>query len=150
MNLNIKNKKAFYDYQIEKKLEAGIVLQGWEAKCIKGSRCQIRDAYIKIINNEAYIIGMNITPTNSVSMTETCDPTRTRKLLLNRKEISSLSGEINNSGYTIIPLDLHLKNNKIKLTIALAKGKSQKDKRSTMKENDWKREKERLNKNKLR
>lgn len=148
MGLNIKNRKAFFDYHIEDKIEAGIVLQGWEAKCIRGGRVNIKEAYIKVIKNEVFIVGMNINPTNTISTHEKCDPTRIRKLLLNKKEISMLSGKVSVEGNTIIPLDLHLKNKKIKITIATARGKNTRDKREDKKTKDWNREKERIMKNK--
>lgn len=148
--MNIKNKKAFFDYHIQDKYEAGLVLQGWEAKCIHGGRVNIKEAYIKIIKGEVFVVGMTVTPTSTISTHETCDPTRIKKLLLNKKEINKLIGVVGENGMTIVPIDLHLKNKKIKITIATARGKNQRDQREDQKNRDWKIEKARITKNNQR
>lgn len=145
-NLNIKNKKAFFDYKIEKQIEAGMVLTGSEVKCIKSGHVNIREAYIKIIKNEVYIIGMTTNPPNYITQGGDYDSRRTVKLLLNKKEINQLIGDISINGYTIVPIDLHIKNNKIKITIGVAKGKNTNDKRQTEKDREWSREKARISK----
>jgi SsrA-binding protein len=138
------NKKAFHDYFIEEKYEAGIVLQGWEAKAIRESRVQLKEAYVIIRNGELYMIGSHISPLLTASTHITPDPVRTRKLLLHAEEINKLIGKVERSGYTLVPLNLHYSRGRIKLEIGLAKGKKQHDKRESEKEREWQREKQRL------
>lgn len=138
------NKKAFHDYFIEEKIEAGIVLEGWEVKAIRDARVQIKEAYVIIRNGEIFLIGMHVTPLATASTHIKPDPTRTRKLLLHTTQISKLIGKVERAGYALVPLDLHYTKGRIKAEIGLAKGKKQHDKRDAEQEKDWKREKERL------
>jgi len=140
----VENRKAFHDYFIEQRLEAGIALEGWEVKAIRAGRAQIKEAYVIVSNDEIFLIGCHISPLISASTHVTPDPTRTRKLLLHAGEISRLIGSVEQDGYTLVPLDLHYKNGRIKLEIGLAKGKKQYDKRQDEKEKDWRREQQRL------
>lgn len=138
------NRKAFHDYFIEEKYEAGIVLNGWEAKAIRAGRAHLAEAYVVMKNGDLYLIGCHITPLATASTHVQPDPTRTRKLLLHSEELERLIGKVERAGYTLVPLDLHYKNGWIKLEIGLAKGKKQHDKREAEKERDWQREKQRL------
>ena len=140
----IANKKAFHDYFIEEKYEAGLCLQGWEVKAIRAGRPNIKESYVVIRNGEMFIFGMHITPLLSSSTHINPDPIRTRKLLMHAKQISKLIGLVERSGYTLMPLDLHFQKGRVKVEIGLAKGKKQHDKRETEKERDWDREKARL------
>jgi SsrA-binding protein len=140
----IANKKAFHDYFIEEKFEAGMVLEGWEVKAIRSGRANIKESYVVIRSGEVFLFGMHITPLPQASTHVSPDPIRTRKLLLHAKQISKLIGQVERAGYTMIPLDLHFLRGRIKLEIGLAKGKKQHDKRETEKERDWDREKARL------
>lgn len=143
-SLIVSNKKARHDYFLESKLQAGIMLEGWEVKSIRAGRVQLIDSYITLKNGEAWLLGAHITPLATASTHITPDPRRTRKLLLNQRELSKLFAQVNRQGYTIVPLDLHWKRNHIKVNIALAKGKHQHDKRQTVKQREWDREKQRL------
>lgn len=143
------NKKAFHDYFIEEKYEAGIVLEGWEVKAIRAARVQLKEAYIIIRGGELFIIGCHISPLPTASTHINPDPVRTRKLLLHVEEISKLIGKVERAGYTLVPLDMHYSRGRIKLEIGLAKGKKQHDKRETEKERDWQREKQRLVRSKV-
>lgn len=139
------NRRARHDYFIEQSLEAGLVLQGWEVKSLRGGRAQLSESYVTLKNGEAWLLGCHITPLSTVSTQHTRpDPTRTRKLLLNERELSKLSGNIMRKGYTLIALKLYWKKNRVKLAIALARGKQEHDKRTSLKEKDWQREKLRL------
>ncbi len=140
----IDNRKAFHDYFIEDKYEAGLVLQGWEVKAIRAGRANIKESYVVIRSAEIFIVGMHITPLESASTHITPDPTRTRKLLLHAEEIAKLIGKVERAGYALVPLDLHYTKGRIKISVGLAKGKKQFDKRETEKERDWEREKARL------
>ena len=140
----IQNKKAFHDYFIEDKYEAGIVLEGWEVKAIRDGRANIKEAYVIIQKGEIYLLGCHITPMGSASTHINPDNIRTRKLLLNNDEIVKLIGKVERSGFTLVPLDMHFKGSYIKYEIGLAKGKKQYDKRATEKEKDWNREKNRI------
>ncbi|MFZ9723139.1 MAG: SsrA-binding protein SmpB [Burkholderiaceae bacterium] len=140
----IDNKKAFHDYFIEERFEAGLVLQGWEAKAIRAGRAQLKEAYVVIRRAELYLIGAHISPLSSTSTHVTADPVRTRKLLLHGAEISKLIGKVERSGYALVPLNLHYSRGRIKLDLGLAKGKKQHDKRATEKEKEWNREKQRI------
>jgi SsrA-binding protein len=134
------NKKAFHDYFIEEKFEAGIVLEGWEVKAIRDNRINLKEAYVIIQRGEIYLIGCHVTPLGSASTHVRPDAIRTRKLLLHNEEIAKLIGKVERAGYTIVPLDMHYKGGRIKIQIGLAKGKKQYDKREAEKEKDWKRE----------
>ena len=140
----IDNRKAFHDYFIEDKYEAGLVLQGWEVKAIRAGRANIKESYVVIRGAEIFIVGMHITPLESASTHITPDPTRTRKLLLHAEEIAKLIGKVERAGYALVPIDLHYTKGRIKISVGLAKGKKQFDKRETEKERDWEREKARL------
>ena len=140
----IDNKKAFHDYFIEERFEAGLVLQGWEAKAIRAGRAQLKEAYLVIRRAELYLIGAHISPLSSTSTHVTADPVRTRKLLLHTAEISKLIGKVERAGYALVPLNLHYSRGRIKLDLGLAKGKKQHDKRATEKEKEWNREKQRI------
>ena len=140
----IDNRKAFHDYFIEDKYEAGLVLQGWEVKAIREGRANIKESYVVIRSAEIFIVGMHITPLESASTHIHPDPTRTRKLLLHAEEIAKLIGKVERAGYALVPLDLHYTKGRIKISVGLAKGKKQFDKRETEKERDWEREKARL------
>lgn len=138
------NKKAFHDYFIEERIEAGIVLEGWEVKAIRAGRAQIKEAYVVLKNGEVFLIGAHMSPLTTASTHVKTDPVRTRKLLLHRKEIAKLIGKVERAGYALVPLDLHYAKGRIKLAIGLAKGKKQYDKREAEKNKDWEREKGRI------
>jgi SsrA-binding protein len=139
------NRRARHDYFIEQSIEAGLVLQGWEVKSLRSGRAQLTESYVVLKNGEAWLLGCHITPLATVSINHSRpDPTRTRKLLLNERELSKFAGSIMRKGYTLIALKLYWKKNRIKLEIGLAKGKQEHDKRASIKEKDWQREKMRL------
>lgn len=138
------NKKARHDYFLENYIEAGIVLEGWEVKSIRAGRVQLRDSYVTLKGGEAWLLGAYITPLPTASTHINPDSQRTRKLLLNQKELSKLFGSVNRQGYTIVPVDMHWHHNRVKVEIALAKGKQTHDKRQTLKQKEWDREKQRL------
>ena len=138
------NKKAFHDFFIEEKFEAGIVLEGWEVKAIRAGRVQVKEAYVVVKNGEIWLLGMHITPLSEASTHVHPDPVRTRKLLLHEREIAKLIGKVERAGYTLVPVDLHYTRGWVKLEIGLAKGKKQHDKRATEQDKDWKREQGRL------
>jgi len=140
----VDNKKAFHDYFIEERFEAGLVLEGWEVKAIRAGRVQIKEAYVMLRGEEVYLIGCHISPLPTASTHIQPDPTRTRKLLLHAEEIGKLIGKVERAGYTLVPLDLHYSKGRVKLAIGLAHGKKQHDKRETEKKRDWEREKQRL------
>ena len=140
----VANKKAFHDYFIEEKIEAGVVLEGWEVKAIRARRASIKEAYVIVRDGEVFLFGMHITPLLAASSHVRPDPVRTRKLLLHAKQISKLIGQVERAGYTLMPLDLHFQRGRIKVEIGLAKGKKQHDKREAEKDRDWQREKARL------
>lgn len=143
-NTIAQNKKARFDYHLEEKFEAGIALQGWELKSLRAGKAQITDSYVLLKNGEAWLIGALITPLQTVSTHYVTDPTRTRKLLLSRREIDHLIGATQQKGYTCVCTALYWKGHLVKAAIALAKGKQQHDKRETEKERDWNREKQRV------
>ena len=138
------NKKAFHDFFIEEKYEAGIVLEGWEVKAIRDNRANIKEAYVIIQRGEVYLIGCHVTPMGAASTHIRPDAIRTRKLLLHNEEIAKLIGKVERAGYTLVPLDLHFKDGRVKVQIGLAKGKKQYDKRDAEKERDWERERGRI------
>jgi len=138
------NKKAFHDYFIEEKYEAGVVLEGWEVKAIRDNRVNIKEAYVIIQRGEIYLIGCHVTPLGAASTHVRPDAIRTRKLLLHNEEIAKLIGKVERAGYTLVPLDMHFTRGKIKVQIGLAKGKKQYDKREAEKDRDWQREKARI------
>jgi SsrA-binding protein len=138
------NRKARFEYFIEEHFEAGMVLQGWEVKSMRAGRAQLAEAYVYVRNEEAFLFGAHITPLKTASTHIVADPVRTRKLLLNKSELSRLVGAVERKGYTLVPLDLHWKNGRAKLEVGLAKGKKQHDKRHVEKDRDWQRDKARL------
>jgi SsrA-binding protein len=140
----IENRKAFHDYFIEERYEAGLVLEGWEVKAIRAGRVNLKEAYVILKSEEPYVIGMHISALPTASTHVNPDATRSRKLLLNADEISKLIGKVEQRGYTLVPLDLHYTKGLVKIAIGLAKGKKQYDKRETDKERDWQREQQRL------
>jgi SsrA-binding protein len=138
------NRRARHDYHIEDRYEAGLVLKGWEVKSLRAGRAQITEAYVVLKNGEAFLIGAHFTPLKQTSTHEIADAVRTRKLLLQGRELSSLIGKVERAGYTLVPLDLHWTHGRAKLEVGLAKGKKQHDKRADIKERDWQRQKERI------
>ncbi|MBI5918152.1 MAG: SsrA-binding protein SmpB [Nitrosomonadales bacterium] len=136
----IQNKKAFHDFFIEDRYEAGLMLEGWEVKSIRAGRVQLKEAYVLAKDGALYLFGSHISPLPTASTHIHPDPVRTRKLLLHQNEIDKLSGKVQRAGYTLMPLDMHYKNGRIKLEIGLAKGKKEHDKRDTERERDAKRE----------
>lgn len=140
----IDNKKAFHDYFIEDRLEAGLVLEGWEAKAIRAGRVQLKEAYVVIRQAEIFLIGCHISALPTASTHIKPDPVRTRKLLLKAEEISKLIGKVERSGYALVPVNLHYSKGRIKLEVGLAKGKRQHDKRASLKDREWQREQQRL------
>ena len=143
------NKKAFHDYFIEEKLEAGLVLEGWEVKSIRAGRVQIKEAYVIVKDGEAWLLGCHISPLTTASTHVKPDPVRTRKLLLHEREIAKLIGKVERAGYALVPLNMHFAKGRVKLEIGLAKGKKQYDKRESEKQKDWEREKGRLMRDKV-
>jgi len=143
----VDNKKAYHEYFIEEKFEAGVALLGWEVKAVRAGRAQIKEAYVVVKDGEIVLIGSHITPLISTSTHVAADATRTRKLLLHRREISRLVGLVERAGYTLVPLNFHFAKGRIKLDVGLAKGKKQYDKRATIKEREWNREQQRLLRN---
>ncbi len=140
----VENKKAFHDYFIEQRYEAGMVLEGWEVKAIRAGRAQLKEAYVIVKDNALHLIGAHISPLTTASTHVNPDPTRTRKLLMHAEEIKRLIGSVERAGYTLIPINLHYTRGRVKLEIGLAKGKKQHDKRADEKDKDWKREQQRL------
>ena len=144
------NKKAIFNYFIEERFEAGMVLEGWEVKAVREGKVQLTDGYVVIRDGEMYIIGCQINPLKTASSHVRPDAVRTKKLLLKKDEIKRLIGKVEQKGYTLVPLNLHWKNGKVKCDIGLAKGKAEHDKRDTIKEREGKREVERALKSRNR
>ncbi|MBM3377025.1 MAG: SsrA-binding protein SmpB [Betaproteobacteria bacterium] len=140
----VENKKAFHDYFIEERYEAGLVLEGWEAKAIRAGRVQIKEAYVVIRQAELFLIGCHISALPTASKHVLPDPVRTRKLLMKAQEISKLIGKVERAGYALVPINLHYAKGRIKLEVGLAKGKKQHDKRASEKDREWDRERQRL------
>lgn len=138
------NKRARHDYFIEERFEAGLSLQGWEVKSLRAGKAQLTDSYVIFQNGEALLLGAHISPLQTVSTHFVADPKRTRKLLLNRREIDKISGAVQQKGYTCVALSLYWKGHIAKCEIGLAKGKAEHDKRDTVKERDWERQKQRI------
>jgi SsrA-binding protein len=138
------NKKAFHDYSIEERFEAGVALEGWEVKSIRTGRVQLKESYALVKNGEAWLFGSHISPLPTASTHVHPDPLRTRKLLLHRSELNKLIGAVERRGYTLVPLAMYWKRGHIKLEVGLAKGKKQHDKRAAERERDWQREKQRV------
>ncbi len=137
----INNRKAFHDYFIEDKFEAGVVLEGWEVKSIRDGKVQLKDSYVRIKNGEVWLFGCHISPSISTSTHVRADSDRIKKLLLNKNEINKLIGKVEQKGYSIIALNLHFAKGFVKAEIALAKGKQLHDKRATEKDREWAKEK---------
>jgi SsrA-binding protein len=144
------NKKAAYNYLLEEKFEAGMVLQGWEVKALREGKVQLTDGYVVVKNGELFVIGCQINPLKTASTHVNPDAVRTKKLLMHKDEIRRLIGKVEQKGYTLVPLNLHWKAGKVKCEVALAKGKAEHDKRSTIKEREGKREVERAMKSRHR
>ncbi len=142
------NKKARHEYFIDERYEAGIALQGWEVKALRAGRLQLKEGYVLLKDGEAYLFGAHISPLSTTSTHVIADPTRSRKLLMHRRQIDSLIGAVERKGHTIVPLAMYWKNGKAKLEIGLARGKKQHDKRADSRDRDWQREKGRLLKHK--
>jgi SsrA-binding protein len=140
----VDNRKAFHDFFIEEKFEAGLVLEGWEVKAIRAGRAHLKEAYVIVRGAELALLGAHITPLTAASTHVNPDPTRTRKLLMHGHEIAKLIGKVERAGFTLVPLDLHYKGGRIKLEVGLAKGKKQYDKRDAEREREWQREKQRI------
>ncbi|MFY7697575.1 MAG: SsrA-binding protein SmpB [Legionella sp.] len=138
------NKKARFDYFIENEYEAGLVLQGWEVKSLRAGKINLSDAHVIIKNQEAWLLGSQIQPLPTTATHTAPDPSRTRKLLLSRRELSQLIGSIERQGYTLIPLSLYWKKSHIKINIGLAKGKKTHDKRDAIKDREWQRDRARI------
>ena len=143
----IQNRKAFHDYFVEERFEAGLVLEGWEVKSIRAGRGNIAEAYVVVRKNALWLLGAHISALPTASTHITPNPTRTRKLLMHAEEIRKLIGKVEQRGYTLIPLDLHYKGGRIKLEIGLAKGKQHHDKRAAERDKQWQRDKQRLIRN---
>jgi len=135
------NRRARHDFFIDERYEAGIALMGWEVKALRAGRLQLAEGYVLLKSDEAWLFGSHITPLNSASTHVVADPTRSRKLLLNRREIDHLVGAVERKGFTVVPLAMYWKNGRAKLEIGLARGKKEHDKRASEKDRDWQREK---------
>jgi len=140
----VENRKAFHDYFIEERYEAGLALEGWEVKAIRAGRANLKEAYVIVRGSEVFLLGSHISPLASASTHVHADPVRTRKLLLKAEEIRKLIGKVERAGYTLVPINLHFNKGNIKLEMGLAKGKKQYDKREAEKNKDWQREQQRL------
>lgn len=138
------NKKAKHNYFLEQKFEAGIALMGWEVKSLRDGKVNLTDTYVLIQNGEAWLVGTNITPLKTASTHYVTEPIRSRKLLLNRRELEKLEAGVNQKGHTCVCTALYWKNHLVKCEIALAKGKADFDKRQDEKERDWDRQKQRI------
>jgi SsrA-binding protein len=146
----IENRKATHDYFIEDRYEAGLVLEGWEVKAIRAGHVQLKESYVIVREGEIFIINMHISPLPTTSTHIHPNATRTRKLLLKAEEISKLIGKVEQRGYTLVPLNLHYRNGRVKIDIGLGRGKKLHDKRDTARDKDWAREKERVMKHDIR
>lgn len=140
----VENRKAFHDYFVEERFEAGLMLEGWEVKAIRAGRVQLQEAYVVLRQGAFWLIGCHISPLLAASTHIHPDPTRTRKLLLHVQEIRKLIGKVERAGYTLVPINLHFTRGRIKLDMGLGKGKKLYDKRETAKQRDWDREKQRI------
>lgn len=138
------NKKARFNYFIEERFEAGLALEGWEVKSMRAGKAQLSESYVTVRGGEAWLLGSHIAPMTSASSHVKADPTRTRKLLMHRRELDRLTGLVERRGYTLVPLELYWSKGKAKLAVGLAKGKQRHDKRATEKDRDWQRDKARI------
>ncbi|MFT5879558.1 MAG: SsrA-binding protein [Moritella sp.] len=144
------NKTARFEYKIEDSFEAGLELQGWEVKSLRAGKVNITESYVFIKNGEAFVSGVQIMPLEAASTHVVCNPTRIRKLLLNKRELEVLAGKVERQGYTIVATSMYWKQAWVKLNIGLAKGKKEHDKRADVKDREWKIDKERMMKHKSR
>ncbi len=138
------NKKARHDYFIIEQIEAGLILEGWEVKSLRAKSIQLKESYVLIKDMEAWLLGAHISPLPTTSTHKSVDPTRTRKLLLHKNELSKLVGAVERKGFTIVPLSMYWKKGVAKIEIGIAKGKQKQDKRASIKERDWQRDKQRI------
>ncbi len=145
-----RNKKAAFNYFIEERFEAGLALKGWEVKSMRAGKAQLSEAYVTVKDGEIWLFGAHLTPLSSASSHIEADPTRTRKLLMHRREIDRLTGLVERRGFTLVPLDLYWKQGRAKLAVGLARGKRKRDKRAAEKDRDWARDKERILKHRSR
>jgi len=139
-----RNKRATFDFAIDERFEAGVMLQGWEVKSLREGRVQLVDGYVQLVRMEAWLYGCSITPLVNASTHVVAEAQRRRKLLLNRRELSRLIGAVERKGYTIVAMSMYWKNGKVKLEIGIGKGKKEFDKRATIKDRDWQRDKARV------
>jgi SsrA-binding protein len=139
-----RNKRARFEYHIEERLEAGLGLEGWEVKSLRESRVQFADSYVLLKDNEAFLFGCRIDPLPTASKHITPDPTRTRKLLLHRREIDRITSLVERKGFTVVPTYMYWSRGKVKVEIGIAKGKKAHDKRADQKDRDWERQKARI------
>lgn len=149
-NTIARNKTASFEYTIENRLEAGLELQGWEVKSLRAGKVNITESYVFIKNGEAFMSGAQIMPLDAASTHVVCNPTRIRKLLLNKRELEVLASKVERQGYTIVATSMYWKQAWVKVNIGLAKGKKEHDKRSDVKDREWKIDKERMMKHKVR
>jgi len=140
----VENRKAFHDYFIEERVEAGIALEGWEVKAVRAGRANLKEAYVIVKRGELVLLGAHIAPLAQASTHVQADPVRTRKLLMHREEIARYVGRVERAGYTLVPLNLHYKGGRIKLEVGLARGKKQHDKRDAIRDREWNRDQQRL------
>jgi SsrA-binding protein len=143
-NVIAANKRARHDYFIEDRLEAGLALEGWEVKSLRDGRAQLTESYVNIRNGEAWLVGAHFSPLTTTSTHVHAEPTRSRKLLMHRKELDRLVGAVERKGYALIPLNLHWTKGRVKLEVGLARGKKQHDKRAASKDRDWERQRARI------
>ena len=143
------NRRARFDYHIEERFEAGIVLEGWEVKAVRAGQVQLTDGYVLVRDGELFLIGCRINALREASTHVRPEADRTKKLLMHKAEIRRLVGKVQQRGYTLVPLNLHYKDGRVKAEIALAKGKAEHDKRETEKQRDWDKERGRLMRHKI-
>ncbi len=149
-NPHIVNRKAHFNYAIEEKFECGLVLKGWEVKTVRAGRVQIGDSHVYEYGGELWLSNAHMNPTDEISTHERANPTRTRKVLMHRREIMRLIGRVERQGYSLIPLDLHFSRGRVKMTLALAKGKREFEKRADESKKQWERDRQRLMKTRTR
>lgn len=146
----VQNKKAHHDYSIEERYEAGIALEGWEVKSIRANQVQLNEAFVVVRSGELYLLNAHVSPLSTTSTHVKAEPTRTRKLLLHAAEIQKLVGKVERAGYSLVPLNMHYSKGRVKLEVGLAKGKRQFEKRADEADKDWKRQQNRLLKQRSR
>lgn len=149
-NPHIVNRKAHFNYAIEEKFECGLVLKGWEVKSVRAGRVQIGDSHVYEYGGELWLSNAHMNPTDEIATHERANPTRTRKVLMHRREIMRLIGRVERQGYSLIPLDLHFSRGRVKMTLALAKGKREFEKRADESKKQWERDRQRLMKTRTR